>query len=196
VGFTSTDGGALVFDGVDDYATFGNVLNFDDSSTFSISIWFNNSQTLAASGNIYGLISKRDTNTVGGWTIALRGGSTYKGLIVRTSTTGHFADVSTIGDYRTTFSNGSWNNVVITYDSLDNLSVYVNGSLDNSGAAEEYNFSNTSELMLASFEDNVNFPTGQFPLNGKISQAAIYGKALSAAEVLRNYNVLFNQRYS
>ena len=93
VGFTSTDGGALVFDGVDDYATFGNVLNFDDSSTFSVSIWFNNSQTLAASGDIYGLISKRDTNLVGGWTIGLRGGSTYKGLIVRISTSGNFADV-------------------------------------------------------------------------------------------------------
>tara|TARA_R100001460_G_scaffold78214_2_gene119176 strand:- start:12591 stop:13367 length:777 start_codon:yes stop_codon:yes gene_type:complete len=190
VGFTSTDGGALVFDGVDDYATFGNVLNFDDSSTFSISIWFNNSQTLAASSDIYGLISKRDTNTVGGWTIGLRGGSTYKGLIVRASTSGNFGDFFSGLDFRSTFSDGSWNNIVATYDSLDNLSVYVNGAFLGASGLEEYNFTNTSELMLGSFEDNVNFPVGQFPLNGKISQAAIYGKALSAAEVLRNYNAI------
>ena len=197
VGFDSANGGSLVFDGVDDYGTFGNVLNFGTGDEWTVSIWFNNAQTLAASGNIYGLISKRNINNVNGWSVSLRGGSTYKGLLIRLSNTSTSATTDLIPstDFTSVLSDGEWHNIALTFGLDDVAKVYVDGSLAASATLTGYDFTNTQRLMLASFEDNVNFPVGQFPLNGKISQAAIYNKALSAAEVLRNFNSLFTQRY-
>jgi len=196
VGFTPTDGGALVFDGVDDYGTFGNVLNFGTNDAWTVSIWFNNAQTLASSGNIYGLISKRDINSRNGWTISLRGGNIYKGLLIRLSNTSPSGntDLRPIQDLTSTLSDGDWHNIVLTYDTNDLASLYVDGSFEVSATASNYDFTNSQRLLLASVEDNVNFPTGQFPLNGKLSEVLIYDTDLSAEQVLENYNVT-SQRF-
>jgi hypothetical protein len=189
VGFTSDDGGALVFDGVDDYGTFGNVLNFGTSDAWTVSIWFNNAQTLASTSNIYGLISKRDVNNVNGWTISLRGGAA-KGLIIRFTTTGLTSDLAPVADYTSTFSDGNWHNLTVTYGTDDIGKLYVDGVFEVQKSFPNYDFTNTRRLLLSSFEDNTNFPTNQLPLNGKISQAAVYDTDLSAEDVLYNYNVI------
>tara|TARA_Y100000592_G_scaffold30860_1_gene49223 strand:- start:990 stop:1769 length:780 start_codon:yes stop_codon:yes gene_type:complete len=190
VGFTSDDGGALVFDGVDDYGTFGNVLNFGSSNAWTVSIWFNNAQTLAASGNIYGLISKRDINNVNGWTISLRGGSTYKGLLVRLSdtSTSTTTDLIPSTDLTTTLSDGAWHQLTLTFGLDDVARIYLDGLVKASATLTGFDFTNTRRLLLASFEDNINFPVGQFPLNGKLAEVLIYDDELSASEVLLNYN--------
>ena len=190
VGFTSDDGGALVFDGVDDYGTFGNVLNFGPSNAWTVSIWFNNAQTLASASNIYGLISKRDINNVNGWTISMRGGSTYKGLLVRLSdtSTATTTDLIPSNDLSATLSNGRWHQLTLTFGLDDVARIYLDGSLEASATLTGFDFTNTRRLLLASTEDNVNFPVGQFPLNGKLSEVLIYDDELSADEVLSNYN--------
>ena len=190
VGFTSDDGGALVFDGVDDYGTFGNVLNFGPSNAWTVSIWFNNAQTLASASNIYGLISKRDINNVNGWTISMRGGSTYKGLLVRLSdtSTSTTTDLTPSNDLSATLSDGEWHQLTLTFGLDDVARIYLDGSLEASATLTGFDFTNTRRLLLASFEDNINFPVGQFPLNGKLAEVLIYDDELSADEVLSNYN--------
>ena len=188
VGFTPSDGGALVFDGVDDYGDFGNVLNFGTNDAWTVSIWFNNAQTLASGGNIYGLISKRDINNVNGWTISLRGGAAAKGLIIRFTTTGQTSDLAPVANYTSTFSDGNWHNLTVTYDTNDIGKLYIDGAFEVQKTFANYDFTNTRRLLLSSFEDNVNFPTNQLPLNGKLSEVLVYDTDLTSDQVLQNYN--------
>ena len=144
VGYTPDDGGALVFDGVDDYGTFGNVLNLGTGDAWTVSIWFNNAQTLASSSNIYGLISKRNVNNVAGWTISLRGGGVYKGLLVRlTAGGGPFIDLIPTPDFTSTLSDGKWHQITLTFGLNDLATLYIDGISYASAFATGYNFTNT-----------------------------------------------------
>jgi len=189
VGFTSDDGGALVFDGVDDYGTFGNVLNFGPSNAWTVSIWFNNAQQLSSTSDVYGLISKRDINLVNGWTISLRGGS-FNGIHIVLSDTnlGFSPNFSPSTDFSSTLSDGEWHQITLTFGLDDIAKMYLDGVFLASQSRPGWNFTNNRRLMIASREDNVNFPIGQFPLNGKLAEVLIYDDELSADEVLSNYN--------
>lgn len=190
VGYTPDDGGALVFDGVDDYCTFGNVpINFSASAAWSVSVWFNNSQPLPTTSDIYGLMSKRDINGVNGWNIALRGGS-LNGIIVILSDTslGFLPALTPTTDVRAQVSDGNWHQITLTFGLDDIARLYLDGVFLNSLSRPGWNFTNNRRLLLGSYEDNVNFPIGQFPLNGKLSETLVYEAELSADEVLSNYN--------
>jgi hypothetical protein len=80
-----------------------------------------------------------------------------------------------------TVSLNRWNNIVFTKNASD-LRIYINGSLDNSttlGVTPQS--SNTLPLVIGGAAN------GRF--NGRISQVQIYDRALSAEDILYNYNV-------
>jgi hypothetical protein len=191
VTYTPDDNGALVFDGVDDYITFGNVLNFDPTDAWSVSIWFNNSQPLNTTSDIYGLISKRDINGVNGWTISLRGGSLNGITIILSDTNlGFLPALTPSTDVSSQVSDGNWHQITLTFGLDDIAKLYLDGIFLASQSRPGWNFTNNRRLMIGSYEDNINFPVGQFPFNGKISQAKIYNKELTQSEVLQNYNAI------
>jgi len=184
VGYLPNNGGTWDFDGTDDRIDFGDVLNFGTTDTFSVSVWFNNSQTLASPENIYGLVNKYNVNNINGWTICLRGYSS--GIMVRFSTSeggGQFDDVGLSGVTNDQMSDGNWHNITVTYDSNDLCSVYVDGSLKGTRTYSGYDFTNDKPLSIGSF----NY--GNSYLNkDKISTTQIYNRALTAQEVLQNFN--------
>jgi hypothetical protein len=82
-----------------------------------------------------------------------------------------------------TYSTSSWTNTVLTYTSDGTGSVYINGVLNN-----RTNMSNFTQWnRVAANSPSIQMSAGSNP-PGSFSNFQFYNKALSAAEVLQNYN--------
>lgn len=73
-----------------------------------------------------------------------------------------------------------WHNIVGTYDGTS-LKFYFNGVLVNTTSVTQTPNTNT---------DNLNIVQAAYPTDGRVATARIYNRALSASEVLQNYNAL------
>lgn len=80
-----------------------------------------------------------------------------------------------------TFSNGVWYYVAVTFDTTNGMAMYINGALDSTYTAQK-TAPVGGAVNLACYGVAGNL------LNGRIAQALIYNRALSAAEVLENFN--------
>jgi hypothetical protein len=79
--------------------------------------------------------------------------------------------------------NNQWNNVVATWDGT-NKRIYVNGVLRATSATLSGTVTqNTTGAAFIGI-----YGGGGYPFNGRISQTQIYNRALTAAEVLQNFN--------
>lgn len=76
----------------------------------------------------------------------------------------------------------TWQNLVMTRDASNNMRVYLNGIGSTTGAIS---YSNT--LQMNQIGRYSNF-TNQYNAKGSIGEVKIYNRALSASEVLQNYN--------
>ena len=81
----------------------------------------------------------------------------------------------------TDLSNG-WNHIVGTYDEA-NMKVYLNGGLDVTLPHTSEISNSANPLEIGRYDNN-----SAFSYSERISDARIYNRALSATEVLRNYN--------
>ena len=93
---------------------------------------------------------------------------------------GNSGTVTAIG-----YNTGQWYNIVyvgqnLTANSLT-VSLYINGSLQHSGTDTSIN---TTDSTLKLGTNN----SGLLSFNGRISQARVYNKALSADEIKKNYD--------
>jgi hypothetical protein len=184
---------SIVFDGTDDYVNCGkpSLLNFGTGS-FSISMFFfvtsgNKLQILADKGNTSNVSSS-------GWYINLdnRYSSNLNGLsfgVNSTSVNTSFATVSTVSPYVA----NQWNNVTVIWDGVGkNSLIYLNSVLMTTTLTQTQG----SGLAGITNTDNSNFNTvlGAYDngaslfFNGRISATQIYNRALSASEILQNYN--------
>jgi len=77
------------------------------------------------------------------------------------------------------FSINNWYNYVASYDET-NVRGYLNGSITDTTSLSNPNYGG-SELKIGNWQNNLWF-------NGNISNVSIYNRALTAAEVLQNYN--------
>jgi len=185
VGFDIANGGSWTFDGADDYITFGNnflvpgISQYDTITNFTIDVWVN-----------------WDNFAVGGYDEIISwwkiGGSTYLDGFLGTTRSGQggtaanpsirFGDGWTdTGVYFTSATDtGKWFNIVAIKTS-NNAYVYVNGVLRaTKGSALSWGFNDYPAV-------------GRHPnltewLDGKVSNIKLYNTALTAAEVLQNYN--------
>ena len=80
----------------------------------------------------------------------------------------------------------TWTHVTITKNASNLLSVYVNGALADSVTFGGALTTTANPLWIGGYSDSTAFPTNI--VNGKIGQVRIYNTALSATEVLQNYN--------
>jgi hypothetical protein len=180
--FNPSNGGSIVFDGVDDYTsinqTIGNSLL--NGCTFSVWLYQNNS-------NMGGLVVNFDNQ---------QSNPNRKGFVLRASNVVDFIYLSLgsdiIGRKFTTFNGVNlWSNVVGTFNgsiSNNGFSIYVNGvSVDNTDLSQGTIFSieNGGTNLEFGRERYAAGPTSY--LNGDIATTQIYNRALSAQEVLQNY---------
>lgn len=166
VGFSSLNGGFFSFDGTNDYINFG-TLTANTTGSATVSCWIKTtmtSQAMPLSVNAYGVIYI-NRFTTSGYILPFFDGTTGN----NTS-----ADISTIS-----VNDGLWHMITGTNNGTV-TSIYIDGQFDKS-----YN-----ETYAVS-TDIYNSIGGQISFNffaGSISQAHIYNRALTAQEILQNYN--------
>jgi hypothetical protein len=153
-------GTSIVFDGTDDYVNFGNKNNLG-SEPFTINTWFNH---ITGSGIGIG----------------------YR-ILVTPNGKAYF-DVSDNVTSNTFISNtgvgsNTWVNVVLVRESSNTFKGYINGVLDKTETKTVGSCTTSYDLRIGG-----QFDAPQYAFKGSISIASIYNRALSASEVLQNYN--------
>ena len=172
--YNSANGGSIVFDGVDDYV---------NGSSFTPNI---TNKTLS------GWVKLSSTTQQGGGLINLQSdsGGTFDAIVYNETDNGwgfgsDFGSRSGWSGVKET-STAEWVNIVATYQNL-NYKMYRNGILIltlTSFNTLNFNFSSKSLIGLR------HTGGGSACLAGNISQVSIYNNALSAEEVLQNFNAL------
>jgi hypothetical protein len=164
--YSSTNGGSLLFDGVNDFVTVPDnaVLRFTLAQSFTLSLW---AKPAVLPSKWVGLVTKsRDTtNWYGIWinpdnNIVFGGGGD-----------------NFIGPAATT----NWQNIVITKNATTRY-IYINGALSITRTATQ-----TTDGSAAMY---IGKGTSDECFNGNISNVSIYSKELSATEVAENFNAL------
>jgi hypothetical protein len=181
--FDSNNGGSIVFDGVDDYIS-GSLSNFNVGC---ISLWMNPSTLINSGSSFQSLIVLKYTGIIDSeWYISL-GSAT----ILLTNEYITIADVANntrtaIADGGSLFAN-TWYNLVFNLES-STYKIYINGiqktETTYGGGVSQLTSPNVLQLG-ALFRASI---AGPFP--GKIASTQLYNRALSAAEILQNYNAL------
>ena len=172
--FSFADGGSVVFDGTNDYANFGS--NILTSSTTEISCFF--WIYPVSDGIILSVLGQSSINT-GYHHSSIEIGSS--GELRMSLWHGNLNNKVT-----SSLSFNSWNNVGFTYSGTT-LTGYLNGS---SVGTATFTWSKTSNFYFGIMaEDSTNMGTSAYG-HGNVSNFFIYKKALTASEVLKNYNAL------
>lgn len=79
----------------------------------------------------------------------------------------------------------TWYNLTVTAQSNSFVRLYINGTLAASTAFAATLATNSNEINIGSYNQS-----GPDTFNGRIAIAKIYNRALSASEILQNYNAL------
>jgi hypothetical protein len=183
VGYNSANGGSLIFDGVDDYVSAGNLGSFYSEGT--ISYWMNSSAV------------ENYRNPFSTHYLGLNAGIRFE-QYTTPSPYGGFTvvignDSASYGSYDyspgAVLTQGAWYNVVLIWNTSSNNAIgYLNG-------VQKFNASHSLwATTLPSISIGSGYSSGRY-FKGNISQVSIYSKALTEAEVLQNYNAT-KGRYS
>jgi hypothetical protein len=169
--FNSGNGGSIVFDGTNDFVDLG-VTNL--STTLS-SLTLNFFLKITKVNTKQAIISSYTSSPQGGWGIELLADNTLNFFGFSNTTT--FTDVQTTQTYTL---NQILNICCVFGNSA--FSIYVNGTQSalKSGISTIYR---TSTIRLG-----ITPPSAVVPFQGNIYQTSIYNRALTAQEVLQNYN--------
>ena len=180
-GFVGLPTSRFTFDGVNDYINITTLSNgVTGDNPFTIGGWaFNTDTTLRNSIFSYGTTSDNRARS-------LEVGTPYSGTRYNISfaTWGHI--YSSNND---AFTENAWHYCVITYagggTNSTNIKFYIDGldagyELDHGSENQTLNTSNNDYRIGIRFDDNVDF-------NGNIGPVHLYNRALSASDVLQNY---------
>jgi hypothetical protein len=176
------NGGALDFDGSDDYVSVTNETNFDFERTdsFSMFVWIN--QDASADNTIVGKMSDTAPNTG----FEIRTTSDKIRAILRNDNS---PANQIIVDSTSAISSSQWYHVGFTYDGSSAASgviVYIDGVAETPSVV--------SDTLSATILHNLNFTIGNRSdgtgavWNGKIDEVRVYNRALSAAEIRYHYS--------
>ncbi len=174
VGFNNSNGGTLVFDGVDDRVIKGSSIN--TGNNFSVFAWVN-PQTATSGRNV--IVSNAYPYSADqGWFFSFQSNNSF------------FLSIGSDNAWAQSASgiitNGNWN--------------YIGATTNNGGASFNlyYNGNNTPIASGAISGRNVSYANTTFYIGnrgaeyykGQMSNVTIYNRALSSSEVLQNFNAL------
>lgn len=188
-GSTGAVGQAFTFGGINDQRVDlanSNYLDFSNTDGFSLSAWFNTSNSDMA------LMAKLDSNagdsTTGGYMLFM-GGSGALFFDLRNFNNTLRSRISTAS----TFNDGAWHHVIATKAPgtavASSLKLYVDGQLGDFSI-------NTDTLGSVSISNSVLFTIGEFsqpttsaniPWNGLLDELAVWNRELTANEVFEVY---------
>lgn len=186
--FSSANGRSIVFDGTDDYVNFGNILTTQTTTqTLSFVITVSQPQLLSSGfyiGTVFGRFGTADF---------------FRDYCIGIFNTGNVANPSTYdiyfqtlnqaGSLATTFTLGTYafSSTPRSFTFSENAGVcsgYTNGTFVNSTSITHYPPPANVEVDMG-FANN---STKYVYFRGTINQLSYYNRALSATEILQNYN--------
>ena len=187
--YTSSDGGAIVFDGSNDYAVSALNQSFFQFGTgdYSYGVWVK----LDSLVNFASPISSGQASESGSWQIdGLLNNSNVFIFKHKLNASGTGLAFETSSSPNT----NTWYYLFVVNDRSENeLKFYVNGTLNTTSSDSNYGSTNVGNFSDATSTYNVlsvaqNRNQNVF-LDASIAQVHVYkGKALTASEVLQNYN--------
>jgi hypothetical protein len=168
--FSSANGGSIVFNGTNNYINLGNT-NSLKPSTITLSAWIKTSVTAS-----YKSVIEKDKSPWISTALHLSNGvPTF--FIGYTNSPPYSVSIG----YNQNVSDGNWHQIVGTYDN-SNLRLYIDGiEVASSGSNVSILYSNAN-FMIGFHSENFSY------FNGLIPNAMVYNRALTASEVLQNYN--------
>ena len=165
--FSGANGGSIVFDGTNDYTS----TNFKPSGERSYFIWVKFSSLTHSSG--YQLTGTQESNAFTYIGIENGGGIYY------------YAGASTGGNIGNPVTVNTWVNIGFALFPDGSRRVYKNGI--------EIHYNTGGLGGTATLEFSVGCINQNHFITGNISQVSIYNRALSATEILQNYNATKNR---
>jgi hypothetical protein len=183
--FNTANGGSIQLDGTNDYVNLGNSSTLKPAR-LTLSMWVNLSITSSYTGWLF---DGGYENSNKGYTMIFRSDNVFA-FFVRNDQQGANQNTEGIGVRSvvstTTFVTSSWYNVTGVYDKT-NAYIYVNGILEKSGSfTNDISYSSTA-VWIGNY---VSSPNAGVITKGNIGITSLYNRALSATEILQNYNAL------
>ena len=177
MGYSTDNGGTLVFDGTDDYVDCGND-NILSPPYLTASVICKQT-SFSTRGHIMG----RGAGNDGNFYIVLETNRQLKVYV-------DYGSVWALGGYFNNFPLNTWTQITVTHDGLV-TKIYINGVLE---------VSSNRVGTLRSWQANPlligGSPSGATQVaTGNISSAQMYSRALNQSEILNNFEIL-RGRYS
>ena len=173
--YTSSNGGSFLFNGTSQWVNLQQVLSAASLTNVTLSCWVNTSNITPSQD----LISQE---------------LCYK-YRIQSGTVGVLLGTGSVWTYNyntaAILNNNTWYNIVLTVASNNVANVYVNGNLINSTSLSGFTLGNNADYANIGTYNN---SSGE-EITGNVSQAMIYSRALTANEIVINYNALA-PRYS
>jgi hypothetical protein len=184
--FNAGNGGSIVFDGIDDVISFGNILNMGLAS-WTISCWVK----FDGGSGLMGIIGKTSYRSYEG---------RYSIYIDNNNLVAFFQPGPSsmiISTPLTPYLDNKFHHLTLSINRSSMMYLYVDGisvgtPIDVSNTSS-FNPNSSDKFYIGSYASN----DGQNPLyffKGNIGQAIIYNRAISAQEVTTNFN-LFKSRF-
>lgn len=174
------------FDGTGDYVSMGNVLNFGDSTDFTLSAWVNRT-TFTGDDQI---IAKRNSESTAevGYLLWVDGNDGSGDLDDVRFMVSDGSDEFLI-ETTTTMTTSGWNLVTVVFDddSATNSTIYING-VDSKSSTTGTIADVNSLINSVNFTIGAESDAGE-PWNGYIDEVRVYDRAITAEEVAKLYQL-------
>jgi hypothetical protein len=165
--FDSANGGSIVFDGVNDYVLIPDSPALKLNGNFTIMLWH---RGITKTNTFPGPLYKGDSTIVGGGYILFYT-SVSNGIMYLKRDNIQLPLTSAVNTY--------WSHITFTYDGT-NVRGYVNGAFSYLSGTIVYSTNNDSSSLLLGKADQHG--------NASVGTLQMYSRALSAQEILQNYN--------
>lgn len=184
--FDSGNGGSIDFDGTNDYTDFGNTLPIDGTSAGTISIW---AKTSAATSLLFTKYNTAGANTTAVYLAVVSGSAR-----IFNGTQANYRYYTTTA---TPIASDTWANIAFTYDNYStNLKCYIDGTEYITGQVTNGTAPTSIEPQVSGINwktTSITTGSGTNYYQADIANVSAHNRALSASEILQNYNALKNR---
>jgi hypothetical protein len=184
--YSSANNGSIVFDGVNDYTQFGDILNLG-TNNLTINIW---ARPTALAVNNYNFIVSKSLAGAQNYRYAF---GFFNGLMTQFIQGNGGSDVEPRGSTPVSLNTWSMFTFVVTRNS--SVTMYLNGNLETltgSSTVSQWNglnFQSSNPFRVGSYTA-INNSGVSLPFSGNISNVQVYFRSLTQAEITQNFNAL------